>query len=80
MISSKVAREALPENGRKRIRGKSPDGTPIKSKNGDKKEEITFSAPDETNIETDTISAHIDGKREAAPFTPNFAPFKKLEK
>lgn len=80
MISSNVAREALPEKGRNSIRGKSPEGMPIKSKTGDKIEEIYPSAPDATNIETETISAHIEGRRETAPVTPDFAPLKKLEK
>ena len=77
---SKVASEALPEKGLKRIKEKRAEGMPILLKNGERKEERAFSAPDETNIETDTIRAHIDGKRENELFIPFFAPRKKLEK
>ncbi len=80
IISSNVAIEALPENGRKIISGKSSLGMPILSKNGDKNVAIAFSAPDEINIETETTRAQIDGKSPIEPLKPDFAPFKKLEK
>ena len=80
MIVSKVAREALPENGRKSIKEKRADGTPILLKIGERKELKAFSAPEETNIETETISAHIEGISAKELLIPFFAPLKKLEK
>ncbi len=80
MIVSKVAREALPENGRKRIKEKRAEGIPSLLKAGERNLLNAFSAPEETNIETETISAHIEGRSATELLIPFLAPLKKLEK
>ena len=77
---SKKAREALPENGLKRSNGKISAGMPIFSKAGQSSSEIFLVNPEPRSILTETISAHIEGRRENAPFAPFFAPSKKQAK
>lgn len=79
-IPSKVAIEALPEKGLNRTKGKSSLGIFKKPKIGDRYLLIIGSIPDDKNIETETISAHIVGKIAKELFIPFFAPLKKLSK
>lgn len=77
---SKKAREALPENGLKISKGKISLGIPKREKIGAKILDISSARPEPRSILTETISAHIEGRSENAPFAPFDAPSKKQEK
>lgn len=77
---SKVANDALPENGLNKIKGKSSLGIFKKSSTKERYFVIKGSTPEPKNIETETISAHIVGNIENELFMPHLAPLKKLAK
>ncbi len=77
---SKNASEALPENGLKISKGKISLGIPMRENIGAKSLVITSQMPEPRSILTETISAHIEGRSEKAPFAPFDAPSKKQEK
>lgn len=79
-IPSKVATDALPEKGLSSIKGKSSEGILKKPKIGESHLLINGSIPEDKNIDTETIKAHIVGKTANELFIPFFAPLKKLSK
>ena len=79
-IPSKVAREALPDNGRVIMSGSIPDGTLKKVKTGETKLLIKSLAPDLSKIVIPTTNAQMVGSNLHALKMPSFAPNKKEEK
>ena len=79
-ISVKVAIEALPERGLVIIRVKISLGIPTSSSTGDSHFAKSSDAPEEENMETPTINAHIVGKSLRLAFAPSETPPKNAEK